>query len=275
VVRLACARPDMRGRSLSPWDCTELARQLIAEGIVEEISPATVRRILAAHQLKPWRQHVWLYPKQPREATFYATVSELIDRYTRPVSSGEVVLSVDEKTSLQPRPRHAPTQPAQPQNRPNRYDHEYNRAGALNLLAAFDTRSGKVYGQCHERKRQREFIAFLETLEAEIDTHVHTIHLVCDNVSTHHGKEVRPWLAKHPRFVVHFTPVHCSWMNQVEQWFSILQRKRLRMVDCESKDHLRVKLEQFVHEWNQHAHPFNWSTQSVAKVMAAAPAMAA
>jgi hypothetical protein len=275
VVRLACARPDMRGRSLSQWDCTELARQLIAAGIVEEISPATVRRILAAHQLKPWRQHVWLYPKQPREATFYATVSELIDRYTRPVSSGEVVLSVDEKTSLQPRPRHAPTQPAQPQNRPNRYDHEYNRAGALNLLAAFDTRSGKVYGQCHERKRQREFIAFLETLEAEIDTHVHTIHLVCDNVSTHHGKEVRPWLAKHPRFVVHFTPVHCSWMNQVEQWFSILQRKRLRMVDCESKDHLRVKLEQFVHEWNQHAHPFNWSTQSVAKVMAAAPAMAA
>jgi hypothetical protein len=275
VVRLACARPDMRGRSLSQWDCTELARQLIAAGIVEEISPATVRRILAAHQLKPWRQHVWLYPKQPREATFYATVSELIDRYTRPVSSGEVVLSVDEKTSLQPRPRHAPTQPAQPQNRPNRYDHEYKRAGALNLFAAFDTRSGKVYGQCHERKRQREFIAFLETLEAEIDTHVHTIHLVCDNVSTHHGKEVRPWLAKHPRFVVHFTPVHCSWMNQVEQWFSILQRKRLRMVDFESKDHLRVKLEQFVHEWNQHAHPFNWSTQSVAKVMAAAPAMAA
>jgi hypothetical protein len=275
VVRLACARPDMRGRSLSQWDCTELARQLIAEGIVEEISPATVRRILAAHQLKPWRQHVWLYPKQPREATFYATVSELIDLYTRPVSSGEVVLSVDEKTSLQPRPRHAPTQPAQPQNRPNRYDHEYKRAGALNLLAAFDTRSGKVYGQCHERKRQREFIAFLETLEAEIDTHVHTIHLVCDNVSTHHGKEVRPWLAKHPRFVVHFTPVHGSWMNPVEQWFSILQRKRLRMVDFESKDHLRVKLEQFVHEWNQQAHPFNGSTQSVAKVMAAAPAMAA
>jgi hypothetical protein len=275
VVRLACARPDMRGRSLSQWDCTELARQLIAEGIVEEISPATVRRILAAHQLKPWRQHVWLYPKQPREATFYATVSELIDLYTRPVSSGEVVLSVDEKTSLQPRPRHAPTQPAQPQNRPNRYDHEYKRAGALNLLAALDTRSGKVYGQCHERKRQREFIAFLETLEAEIDTHVHTIHLVCDNVSTHHGKEVRPWLAKHPRFVVHFTPVHGSWMNPVEQWFSILQRKRLRMVDFESKDHLRVKLEQFVHEWNQQAHPFNGSTQSVAKVMAAAPAMAA
>ena len=136
-----------------------------------------------------------------------------------------------------------PTLPAQPQNLPNRCEHEYKRAGALNLFAAFDTRSGKVYGHCYARKRQREFIAFLETLDVEIDEHIRTIHLVCDNVSTHHGKEVRKWLTTHPRFVVHFTPVHCSWMNQVEQWFSILQRKRLRIVDFESKDHLRAKLD--------------------------------
>jgi hypothetical protein len=275
VVRLACERPDTLGRSLSQWDCEELARQLIADGIVEDISAATVRRILAAHHLKPWRQHVWLYPKQPRDAAFYATVSELIDLYTRPLRPDELVLSVDEKTSLQPRPRRTPTRPAQPQNVPNRHEHEYQRAGALNLFAAFDTRSGKIYGHCHERKRQREFIAFLDALEAEIDTHIHTIHLVCDNVSTHHGKEVRQWLAKHSRFVVHFTPVHCSWMNQVEQWFSILQRKRLRIVDFDAKDPLRAKLEQFIREWNQQAHPFNWSTKSVAKVMAAAPARAA
>jgi hypothetical protein len=275
VVRLACERPDTLGRSLSQWDGTELARQLIAEGIVEEISPATVRRMLAAHQRKPWRQHVWLSPRQPRDAAFYATVAELIDLYTRPVSPEEVVLSVDEKTSLQPRPRPAPTRPAQPPNLPNRYAHEYKRAGALNLFAAFDTRSGTVYGHCYARKRQREFIAFLEALEAAIDAHIQTIHLVCDHVSMHHGKEVRQWLATHPRFVVHFTPVHCSWMNQVEQWFSILQRKRLRIVDFASTDHRRPKLEQFIGEWNQHAHPFNWSTKSVAKVMAAAPAMAA
>jgi transposase len=275
LVRSACERPDPLGRSLSQWDCTELARQLIAAGIVEEISAATVRRILAAHQLKPWRQHVWLYPKQPRDAAFYATVSELIDLYTRLLRPDEPVLSVDEKTSLQPRPRRRPTLPAQPHNLPNRVEHEYTRAGALNLFAAFDTRSGKVYGYCYERKRQREFIAFLERLDAEIDQGIHTIHLMCDNVSTHHGKEVRKWIAPHPRFVFHFTPVHCSWMNQVEQWFSILQRKRLRIVDFESKDHLRVKLEQFIREWNQQAHPFNWSTKSVAKVMAAAPAVAA
>ena len=275
VVRLACERPDTLARSLSQWDCRELARQLLAEGIVEHISAATVRRILRSHKLKPWRCHLWLHPKRPRDAAFYVTVSELIELYTRPLQVDEVVLSMDEKTSLQPRPRPQPTRPAQPDNLPNRCEHEYKRAGALNLFAAFDTRSGKVYGHCYERKGQLEFIAFLEALDAEFDERIHTIHLVCDNVSTHHGQEVRKWLAHHQRFVVHFTPVHCSWMNQVEQWFSIVQWKRLRIVDFASKDHLRAKLEQFIQEWNQHAHPFNWSTKSAAKVMAAAPALAA
>jgi transposase len=275
VVCLACERPDPLSRSLSQWDCTELARQLIAEEIVEDISTATVRRMLAAHQLKPWRHHVWLHPKQPRDAVFYATVSALIDLYTRPLRADELGLSVDEKTSLQPRPRPVPTRPAQLQNLPNRHEHEYQRAGALHLFAAFDTRSGRVYGQCFERKRQQEFIAFLEYLNQEIAAGIRMIHLVCDNVSTHHGKEVTTWLAHHPRFGVHFTPVHCPWMNQVEQWFSMLQRKRLRLVDFDTKEHLRTKLEQCIRKWNMHAHPFTWSMKSVAKVMAAAPALAA
>jgi hypothetical protein len=237
VVRLACERPDLLGLSLSQWDCAELARQLIADGLVVEISAATIRRILVAHQRKPWRHHLWLFPTQPREAEFSVTVSALIDLYTRPLRDDEMVLSLDEKTSLQPRPRLAPTRPAQPQNLPNRYEHEYQRTGALNLFAAFDTHSGRVYGQCDERKRQQECIAFLEYLDQEIAEHIRTIHLVCDNVSTHHGKDVTRWLATHPRFVVHFTPVHCSWMHQVDQWFSSLQRKRLRIGDFTSKDH--------------------------------------
>jgi DDE superfamily endonuclease len=275
IVRLACERPDMLSRSLSQWDGHELARQLIAEGSVEEISASTVRRILAAPQLKPWRHHLWLHPTHPRDAAFSATVAELIDLYTRHLRADELVLSLDEKTSLQPRPRPSPTLPARPHHLPNRVEHEYKRAGALNLFAAFDTRSGQVYGHCDDRKRQREFIAFLEAVDVEVDEHIRTIHLVCDNVSTHHGKEVRKWLAHHPRFIVHFTPVHCSWMNQVEQWFSILQRKRLRIVDVESKDQLHTKLDQFIREWNQQAHPFNWCTKSVAKIMAEAPALAA
>jgi transposase len=214
-------------------------------------------------------------PQPPRDAACDATVGALIARYTRQLREDEMVLSVDEKTSLQPRPRRVSTRPAQPQNLPNRHEHEYQRAGALNLFAAFDTRSGWVYGQWYARKRQQECIAFLEYLDQEIAGHIRTIHLVCDNVSTQHGKEVTRWLAHHPRFVVHFTPVPCSWMNHVEQRFSILQRKRLRMADFTSKDHWRAKLEQFIGEWNQQAHALNWSTKSVAKVMAEAPALGA
>jgi transposase len=186
-----------------------------------------------------------------------------------------LVRSRDEKTSLQPRPRPSPTLPAQPNNRPNRVDPKDKRAGALNLLAAVDTRSSKVYEHGDERKRQQACTAFLEALDSAVDDRIRTIHLVCDHVSTHHGQEVRKWLAAHPRVVVHFTPVHGSRMNQVEQWFSILQRTRLRMVDFASKDHLRAMLDQFITEWNQQAHPLNWSTKAVAKIMAAAPAQAA
>jgi hypothetical protein len=275
LVRLACERPDLLSRRLSQWDGPELARQLVAEGNVADISASTVRRILAAHQLKPWRHHRWLHPKHPRDAAFYATITQLIDLYTRPLRADERVLSLDEKTSLPPRPRPSLTRPAPPYNLPNRVEHEYKRAGALHLLAAFDTRSGRVYGHCYERKRQREFIAFREAVDVEVDADIRTIHLVCDHVSTHHGTEVRNWFAHHPRVVVPCTPVHGSWMNQVEQWFRILQRTRLRIAEFESNDQLRAKLDQFSQEWHQHAHPFHWSTTSVAKIMAAAPALAA
>jgi transposase len=271
LVKIACERPDRRGRSLSQWDAPELARELVAEGLTDAISASTVWRILNAHQLKPWRHHMWLSPDAPRDAVFYTRVQNLIDLYTRPLAAHEVVLCVDEKTSLQPRPRKAPTWPAQPGFIPNRVEHEYRRAGALQLFAAFDTRTGRVYGRTYDRKRQVEFIDFLTHLEAEIPAAVTTIHLILDNVSTHHGRLVREWLTHHPRFQMHFTPVHCSWMNQVEQWFGLLQRKRFRLVDFLSKEDLRSKIDQFIGEWNAHAHPFNWSTKSVVKVMARCP----
>lgn len=274
-MKIACERPDDRGRSLSTWFCADIARQLTSEGFVDSISASTVQRILASHKLKPWRTHMWLSPKTPRDAEFYARVQEIIDLYTRPLGPHEMVLCVDEKTSLQPRTRGQATKPAMPGNVPNRVEHEYKRCGALQLFAAFDTRSGKVYGRTFDRKRQAEFIEFLEHLDAEIPSSVTSVHFVLDNVSTHHGKLVRAWLARHPRFVLHFTPVHCSWMNQVEQWFSILQRKRLRIADFKDKADLAAKIQQFIDEWNQAAHPFNWSTKSVAKVMAAAPAIRA
>lgn len=271
TVKLACERPDDVGRSLSQWFCADLACQLMADGIVPYISPSTIRRILDHHKLKPWRHHLWITPKEERDPAFYATVAALADLYTRNLTPEEIVLCVDEKTSLQPRPRLTPTRPPQPDNRPNRVEHQYRRDGALNLFAAFDTRTGQVYGRCFDRKRQVEFIAFLEHLDQTIPKKVTTLHIVCDNVSTHHGKKVQQWLRKHPRFRFHFTPTYCSWINQVEQWFSILQRKRFRFADFASKADLKQKIEQFIDQWNLHAHPFNWSTQSVAKVMAQQP----
>ncbi len=138
----------------------------------------------------------------------------------------------------------------------------------MNLFAAFDTRSGHVYAAVTSRKRQAEFIAFLEKLNREITAQVRTIHVVLDNSSIHKGKQVQAWMASHPRFVPHFLPTHCSWMNQVEQFFSILQRKRLRFSDFADTATLTHRLLTFVAEWNTHAHPFNWSTKSVSKVMA-------
>jgi DDE superfamily endonuclease len=215
LVRRACELPEQAGRSLSQWDCAELARQLVRDEVVAAISPQTVQRILAADRLKPWRQHVWLHPRTPRDATFAAQVRAVADLLTRLLAEHEVVLSLDEMTSLQPRPRRTPTRPAQP-GRPVQVEHEYRRAGATHLFAAFDTRSGRVYGVTARRKRQVEYLTLLEHLDQAIPAAITTIHLLADNVSVHHGKLVRRWLADHPRFVAHFTPVHCSWLNPVE-----------------------------------------------------------
>ena len=103
VVKIACERPDDLGRSLSQWDCTEIARQLVRDGVVTSISAETVRQILLHHRLKPWRQKMWLSSKVPRDAAFAAQVQEICDLYTRQLRSDEIVLCVDEMTSLQPR----------------------------------------------------------------------------------------------------------------------------------------------------------------------------
>jgi hypothetical protein len=266
-VKMACERPEVVGRSLSQWDSAELALQVGHDGVVDQMSPQTVQRILAHHKLKPWRQHLWLSPKVPREAAFAAQVQERVALYTRPLGIWAMVLCVDENTRRQPRTRQAPTLAAQP-GQPVRVEHEYIRQGALNLLAGFGTRTGQVYATTAERKRQGECLAFLEHVDREVARHITTIHVVLDHLRMHKGKQVQAWLVKHPRFVFHFPPGHCAWMNQVEQWFSILQRKRLQIADFADKKPLAQRLMAFVAAWNEYAHPFQWSTKSGAKVMA-------
>jgi transposase len=147
VARLACERPDVVGRELCQWDCAELARQPERAAIVAAISPRTVGRILTSRRLTPWRVHSWLSPKGPRDAEFLRRTRAVADLLTRPLGAHEVVLSLDAMTSLQPRPRAVPNRPAAP-GRPVRLEHEYRRAGAMHLFAAFDTRGGRAYGEC-------------------------------------------------------------------------------------------------------------------------------
>jgi DDE superfamily endonuclease len=272
VIHRACELPTTVGRSLSQWDCAELARQLVVEGIVDRISPQSIQRILARCRLKPWRSHLWLHPRTPRDAAFRTTVQEIATLYTRPLVPTEVVLCLDELTSIQPRHRLAPTRPAQP-GRPVHLEHEYVRDGALQLFAAFDTRTGEVYAGQFRRKRQAECIRFLDHLDRLMPAAVMTIHLICDNGSVHHGHAVRAWLADHPRFRMHFTPVHCSWMNQVEQWFSILRRKRLRNANFADLADLAAQIAQFIDQWNDAAHPFRWTAASFDTVLATVDAV--
>lgn len=257
----------MRGLPLALWDCAELARRLVAEEIVEAISPETVRRILALNQLKPWREHSWLSANVPRDAHFATAIQAICDLYTRLLAAHEIVLCIDEKTSIQPRGRTSPTLPAQPA-KPVRVEQNYTRSGALNLFAAFNTRSGQVIGWSATRKRASEFVSFLDLLDASLPASITTVHLVLDNLRVHKSKAATAWLTAHPRFVLHFPPVHCSWMNQVEQWFAILQRKALRTADFESTLALDRHLHGFIAHWNSHAHPFNWTSGSVTKVLA-------
>lgn len=268
LIKLACELPDNCDRSLSLWTCAELARKLVAAGIVNEISPQSVQRILLSQKLKPWRKHYWLSPKVPRDEAFRAIVLNIMDLYTRPLLPNERVLCLDEMTSLQPRPRDVPTRPAKPGNAPVLLEHEYKRAGATNLIAAFDTRSGKVQGICRSRKRQVEFIELLEAIDKTTPSKITIIHLICDNVSMHRGKLTRAWLEAHPRFKIHFTPVHCSWMNQIEQWFSILQRKRFAVPNFRDLVDLKERIFAFIAEWNQIAHPFKWKRASFDKILA-------
>jgi transposase len=267
TIDLACRLPGERGRPVSTWDCTELARQLVAEGEVAAISPSTVRRFLTANRLRPWRTHYWLHPRVPRDAAFRARVQTLADLYTRPLGPEERVICFDELTALAPRPRRAPTRPARP-GRPVQVEHEYRRCGALNVLAAIDTRDGSVSAFVCRRKRAVEVCRLLDLIDGQLGPAVTGIHLVCDNVSTHTGKVVTAWVAAHPRFTLHYPPPHCSWMNQVEQWLSILARKRLRMPNFADLDALADAILAFIADWNVRCHPFRWTTASFEKILA-------
>lgn len=138
---------------------------------VVSIGRESVRQTLASHRLKPWRQHAWLSSKLPRDADYFARVKAICDLYTRDLLAHEMVLCMDEMTSLQPRPRKAATKPAG-SDQPLLVEHEYSRCGAVNLFAAFDTRTGYVWGTTASRKRQVELIELLNKIDSEVSPEV-------------------------------------------------------------------------------------------------------
>ncbi|MGP4092632.1 IS630 family transposase [Streptomyces sp. KR55] len=246
VATVTSARPATD----SHWTHRAIAHQLASTGI----SASQVGRILADLDLKPHLVRGWL--TRPEDPDFYARAAEVCALYLRrPPHS--VVLSVDEKTAMQARSRRHPTRPARP-GRIERREFEYRRHGTASIVAALDVHTGQVLVEDITRNDSAAFIRFLRLLDQSIDPAL-TIHLVLDNGSSHVSKATRAWLAAHQRFIVHHTPKHASWLNQVEIFFSILARRLLRRGEFISRQDLIDQIRDFTLAYDDEAHPFRWT----------------
>jgi transposase len=233
------------------WSHSELAAAMAAAAI--PISASQIGRILAADDVKPHLVQGWLTRRDTPE--FWERAADVCGVYLgRPANA--VVLSIDEKTGIQAKSRKHPGEPVRV-GQPERREFEYRRHGTASLIAAMDVATGVVTAADVERNDSAHFVEFLTQIEASIDPAL-TIHLVLDNGSSHRSKVTKKWLAEHPRFVTHYTPVHASWLNQVEAFFSILTRKVLRRGDFSSREDLVTKMLAFVEHRNKTATPFKW-----------------
>lgn len=236
----------------SQWSHSELATAMAAASI--PISASQIGRILAGDDVKPHRVQGWLTRRDSPE--FWERAADVCGLYLAPPVNA-VVLSIDEKTGIQAKSRKHPTLPLRP-GRPERREFEYVRHGTASLIAALDVATGKVTATDVKRNDSAHFVEFLAEIEASIDPDL-AIHIVIDNGSSHRSKATKNWLAEHPRFVVHHTPVHASWLNQVEAFFSILTRKVLRRGEFDSRGDLVSRMLAFIEHRNQTAQPFKWT----------------
>jgi transposase len=211
------------------WSHSELAAEMKAASI--PISASQIGRILAADDVKPHKVQGWLTRRDTPE--FWERAADVCGLYLAPPANA-VVLSIDEKTGIQARSRKHPTQPVRA-GRVERREFEYVRHGTASLIAALNVATGKVTATDVTRNDSAHFVEFLEQIDASIDPTL-AIHVVIDNGSSHRSKATKTWFAEHPRFVVHHTPVHASWLNQVEAFFSILTRKVLKLGEFNSRD---------------------------------------
>jgi transposase len=228
------------------WSCRSMAA---AQGI----SKSTVSNVWRSHNLKP---HLTKTFKLSRDPKFLEKLTDVIGLYLSPPDK-VIVLCVDEKSQIQALNR---TQPGLPlkKGRCGTMTHDYKRNGTTTLFAALDLLQGKVIGDCYKRHRHQEFLKFLRRIDHEFPGQT-PLHLVMDNYGTHGTPEVKAWMAKHPRFVVHYVPTSCSWLNLIERWFAELTNKRIRRDSFLSVDDLIAAIEEFLAAWNEHPKPFVWT----------------
>ncbi|MEV6987315.1 IS630 family transposase [Sphaerisporangium sp. NPDC051017] len=261
VTALACQLPAETGVPLSRWSSTDLAREAAGRGITEAMSASTVRRILAADVLKPWQHASWVFIRDPGFAHKAARVLDLYQRIWdgQPLARNEYVISSDEKTSIQARCRCHPTLPPGIARR-MRINHEYNRGGSLAYLAAYDVHRAHVTGHCAATTGIAPFMTLVEkVMAAEPYASAKRVFWVVDNGSSHRGEAATDRLAaRFPNAVMVHTPVHASWLNQIEIFFSIVQRKVITPNDFTSLDQVEVRLIAFERRYNETARPFRW-----------------
>lgn len=247
---------------MAHWSLPELQRAVIAQGVVAQISGATLWRWLSQDALRPWRHRSWIFPRDP---AFAAKAGRILDLYAGQwdgVALGprEYVLSADEKTSIQARLRIHPSLPPAA-GRPMYVEHEYARGGAWAYLAAWDVRRAKVFGRCEATTG----IAPFERLVAQVMTQepyrsARRVFWIVDSGSSHRGERACARLrATWPRLVLVHTPVHASWLNQIEIYFSIVQRKVLTPNDFTSLAEVEDRLRRFENHYQQTAAPFRWT----------------
>jgi transposase len=216
------------------------------------LSVSSVQRIWRAHGLRPHQVRSFKLSTDPR---FAEKVEDIVGLYVDPPAHA-VVLSIDEKSQIQALDR---TQPGLPmkKGRAGTMTHDYKRNGTTTLFAALNVLDGSVVGQCMARHRHQEFIRFLNTVERTVPAGK-LIHVVLDNYGAHKQAKVRQWLARHPRWIFHFTPTSCSWLNAVETFFAKLTKRRLKRGVFHSLIALQTAINRFVESHNRGPKPFVW-----------------
>jgi len=235
------------------WSTRTLA---VAHGV----SKNTVHRLWQDQNLKPHLRRSFKLSRDPR---FLEKLTDVVGVYLTPPQNA-VVLCVDEKSQIQALDR---TQPGLPlkRGRCGTFTHDYKRHGTTTLFAALQMAEGRVIGECYPRHRHQEFLRFLRRLDTEFPEKT-SLHLILDNYGTHGHEQVRRWLAKHPRFVLHFIPTSSSWLNLVERWFEELSEKAVRRGVFHSVAELQQAIIDFLTAWNANPKPFVW-TASIEKIL--------